>query len=379
MRLLFLTNVYPTPWQPGRGSFNARLVAQLRTAGHQVEVVVPVDWREYGAPRPAPPGVDARWMRWWHPIIGQPAWESLMWWSLRHRLLKVARAFRPEMILTFWVHPDGGVGQRLAQALGIPCAVMTGGSDLLVITRSSARRRAVTRVLSRADLILTNGTELREAAVTLGADPARTLVFQRGVDKQTFTPGERRAARDRLALGEVANPVLISVGNLVPVKGHDVLLRALAEPSLATIRPQLYLIGDGPSRESLEQLAARLRLTDQLHFIGRTPHEQLVDWYRAADLLVLPSLSEGTPNVLLEALATGTPFVASAVGEVPRIAPAPDWCVPAGNPTELAIAIARQLAEPAIGPWEVSSHAEANRELLQSLEVLREEAHAPAA
>ena len=94
--------------------------------------------------------------------------------------------------------------------------------------------------------------------------------------------------------------VVLYVGNLLPVKGPDVLIEAAARLAAGGAAFDLHVIGRGPLRESLERRAAEAGLAGRVHFHGPMPHDRLPDWFRAADLLVLPSRSEGVPNVLRE-------------------------------------------------------------------------------
>src|SRR6202012_5610727 len=122
-------------------------------------------------------------------------------------------------------------------------------------------------------------------------------------------------------------------------KAIDVLLNAAANLSSRGVAYHLYLLGDGPLRDALTQQAKSLRLDDSVTFVGPRDPEQIGDWYRAADLTVLSSHSEGLPNVLRESVACGTPFVATDVGGVREIAGETDRLVPPANPAALADAI----------------------------------------
>jgi glycosyltransferase involved in cell wall biosynthesis len=127
---------------------------------------------------------------------------------------------------------------------------------------------------------------------------------------------------------------------MVPVKGLDVLLDACSELVRRGVDFHLHLLGEGPLRPALEAQCAALGLCRHITFAGGMAHERLADWYRAADLTVLASHSEGIPNVLLESLACGTQFIATRVGGIPEIAhgqisPLP----PAGDAAALAEAI----------------------------------------
>lgn len=357
MRILLFTNLHPTPWHPGRGVFNASLVAGLREAGHEVRVVVPVDWREQrGSPQAAVP--EATFLPWFHPpLVRRDLWHRWMWLSLGAALRREARDFDPDVIVGGWVHPDGATALRLAHELGRPAVILAGGSDLLLLSRSPRRREQIVRVLRGADAVLTHGRHLRDAAIGLEAPADRTVAFYRGVDHHRFTPGSRLESRLRLGVAPDAR-LLLSVGNLVEVKGHDVLVEALGHDAMRDLDWQWYHLGEGPRRTALLRRAEALGIAERIRLPGRVAHDALPDWYRAADLQVLPSRSEGVPNVLMEGLACGLPFIASAVGGVPEIAESPSWCVPPEDPAALAAALLGALAEPPLVTRAVPSREE---------------------
>lgn len=106
---------------------------------------------------------------------------------------------------------------------------------------------------------------------------------------------------------------MISVGLLIPRKGHELVIEAVSLlPGV-----QLLICGVGPMRAKLELRAQRLGIGDRVRFLGQVAHEDLNRYYSCADILVLASSREGWPNVLLEAMACGTPVVATAAGAVP--------------------------------------------------------------
>ena len=134
---------------------------------------------------------------------------------------------------------------------------------------------------------------------------------------------------------------------MVPVKGLDVLLQAWEQ---VTVRGSaLYLVGKGPLEASLRKRANSVSLKGRVRFVGSVAHDALPDWYRAAELTVLSSHSEGTPNVLLESLACGTPFLASRVGGIHELTDDPDRdLVPPGDPQALAAALTNRLSAPPV-------------------------------
>jgi glycosyltransferase involved in cell wall biosynthesis len=142
-------------------------------------------------------------------------------------------------------------------------------------------------------------------------------VLRNGVDLELFRPTEREAARSRLGIHRTT---LLSVGNLIPLKGHDLVVQAL--PRLP--ETDLIIIGDGPERRALEALAIEVGVRDRVRFVKALAQEELPNYYGAADGLVLASSREGWANVLLESMACGTPVVASNIGGNPEVVSAPE-------------------------------------------------------
>ncbi|MGI5125961.1 D-inositol-3-phosphate glycosyltransferase [Pseudonocardia sp. CA-107938] len=182
------------------------------------------------------------------------------------------------------------------------------------------------QVVAEADRLITNtAEETRELVELYGADPRRTVTVPPGVDLDRFTPGDRSAARAALGL-PVDAVVLTFVGRIQPLKAPDVLLRAAAELLVRDpgLRARLVvLVVGGPSGsglaepKSLQELAHRLGITDVVRFLPPQAGAALVDVYRAADVVAVPSHNESFGLVALEAQACGTPVVAAAVGGLP--------------------------------------------------------------
>jgi teichuronic acid biosynthesis glycosyltransferase TuaC len=152
---------------------------------------------------------------------------------------------------------------------------------------------------------------------SLGLPPERLHVMRNGVDMQRFQLQPQAQARQSLAITHA--PVLLTVGNLHEHKGQRLALQALQLVRHQHPQAQLYVVGEGPDREALLHEAHALGVTSAVHLIGAVPNTRLSTWYSAADVLILASSREGWPNVLLEAMACGTPVAATRVGGVPEI------------------------------------------------------------
>ncbi len=357
MKILFYSYAYPNPLNPGLGTFNRSMVAGL-AGDHEVRVVSPVSfvdaWRAqlkrqlpYGLNDPrfsAVPGVPAEYLTYYYtPKMLRSQYGRWMWLSVRHRLHHTMKTFQPDVVLSYWAHPDGEVAVRMAHRHGVPAVVMVGGSDVLLLGRSGRRQNKILDVMRNSDAVVTVSDDLARTLSKDGVDPRKLRVVRRGVDRTMFAPGEQVVARRGLNVPEKST-VLISVGRLVPVKGHTHLLQACRLLAARRVSFRCYLIGDGPLKAELQRQITQLGLDGVVELKGAQTQGQLAEWYRAADMTVLPSASEGVPNVLMESIACGTPFVASDVGGIPEIADSRhDRLVPPASPVALADAIEWQL------------------------------------
>ena len=206
---------------------------------------------------------------------------------------------------------------RLARALGKPVVITARGTDLNLFPQTYPLvRRLIVRAAHRADALITVCAALEDVLVDLGLPKGKVTVLRNGVDLELFRPLPREPLRAALGL---VGPTLLSVGYLIERKGHHLVIEAMA--SLPGHR--LLVVGEGPERAALEALALRLGVADRVRFLGSVPHDRLAEIYAAADLLVLASSREGWANVLLEAMACGTPVVATALWGTPEVVDRP--------------------------------------------------------
>ncbi len=212
------------------------------------------------------------------------------------------------------------------------------------------------QVVQAANVLVANTEEEAGQLVRLyDADPDAVRVVPPGVDLSVFRPGDRAAARRAVGLPQGAQ-VLLFVGRIQPLKAPDVLVRAAAEllrrdPALRD-RLVVAVLG-GPSGSGLDRpralqdLTAELGLTDVVRFLPPVSRSDLADWYRAADLVTVPSYSESFGLVAVEALASGTPVVAAAVGGLPVAVGEGGVLLPSHDPQQWADTLGTLLADPA--------------------------------
>lgn len=207
-------------------------------------------------------------------------------------------------------------------------------------TRNPAiRRQLLASGLAARRLLAVSGT-VKEAMVAIGLPAERIAVHYPAVDARLFRPGDRRSDRARLG---ISGPLLLSVGNLIPEKGHRLAVEALARIEGAT----LIVAGSGPERPALLARARALGVEDRLRLPGSLPHAMLPALFAAADVTIHPSFVEGFGNARLESLACGTPLVTTAVGDGRVIVDRPAaGRIVQPDPAAIAEAVNSLLADP---------------------------------
>jgi glycosyltransferase involved in cell wall biosynthesis len=250
-----------------------------------------------------------------------------------------------DVVLGSWAYPDGFAAIVAGKLLGIPSVVKLHGSDINLISKIPGSRRMMSWALPRAARIVAVSRPLGDEVISLGVPSDRVKIVMNGVDGDLFRPGDRAAARAQLDLSP-DQPLAIYVGNLKPEKGVVDLGRAWSKVVDRIPNATLLVIGDGPLKGELEAVTASLG--ERVRLIQRQPLDRIPLYMAAADILVLPSHFEGTPNVVLEALASGRRVVATRVGGVPDLITSDTLgaLVPPGAPDALAQGIVTALRSP---------------------------------
>jgi glycosyltransferase involved in cell wall biosynthesis len=317
IRILVFTSLYPNAVMPRHGVFVEERLRHLVGSGRvSATVVAPVPWFPFGHSRfggyaafakvPAREqrhGIDVLHPR--YPVIpkiGMSVAPSLMYRWLLPVLQKRVELESFDLIDAHYFYPDGVAAAKLGAALGKPVVITARGSDLNVIPQHRLPRRQIKTTAARVAAIVTVSEALKRQAEALGIESGRISVLRNGVDLERFRPLDRSVIRARLGL---AGPVWLAVGNLVELKGVHITLGALAKSPGAV----LLVAGDGPEAWRLRQLASELGIEAHVRFLGNVPQARLLEYYNAADVLMLASSREGMPNVVLESLACGTPVV----------------------------------------------------------------------
>jgi teichuronic acid biosynthesis glycosyltransferase TuaC len=339
MNILVFTSLWPNSEQPSLGIFvKNRIEALARIDGVDVRVVAPVPYFPKLFQSPALPAhwrriarIDEREMiagiETFHPrylVTPKVCMTFYSRWMARGAESRLRRlhAERPiRLIDAHYVYPDGHAAVLLGERLKIPVVVTARGTDINLFSQMPHIRPMIRDTLKRARGVIAVSSALKQRMVELGIEAEKIAVIRNGVDRSIFFPRDRAEARRGLELAEESR-IIITVGALVPLKGMDRLIDAMRLLSNENIK--LYVIGEGPERTALEAQIAKHNLTGRVFLTGAQPQQKLAEWYSAADLFCLASSREGCPNVVIEAMACGTPVVAADVGGVRELVVGPD-------------------------------------------------------
>jgi glycosyltransferase involved in cell wall biosynthesis len=377
MRIGVLTHNYPRFPGDFSGTFVESLCAEFARQGQEVTVYAPDDAAFAG-------GADAlrapvrlcRYRYAWPARLQRLGYMRSMQSDLALRLeayalspllfaagiaavLRAARRTRPDVLHAHWLLPNGYIAAVVSRRLGIPLVVSVPGSDAQVAGKNPLFRAMARATFRQAALLTANSADLRDAVVDLGADPARFDLIVYGTDPAALRPDPARGAPLRArwlaqaGLDALGALVVLCVGRMVHKKGFDVLLRALATEPLRG-RPVLaVMVGDGDQRRAWEELAAALGVAGRVHWAGTVAKDRIGDYYNAADVLAMPSVTrpaDGLNVCVLDAMSCGRAVVAShAAGNPLAVADGETgFLVPEQDPGALAAALARLACDPAL-------------------------------
>ena len=373
-RILYFSSLFPTRAYPHSGMFSVERIRALQGASCEVIVVCPVFFtipasyllkpKKYFQwikgqlkvpPEDSVQGIHAYHPRWtWFPK-GLFGWYTsyFLYRQVQRKVTRLINEFQPDVILSSWL-PDGVAACMLGEMAGLPTISIADGSDVNNLSRSYPGWHYACRCLNdEKSTIVFVSKALREKANSLGLYGGKSLVLYNAVDTQLFQP--------HLTKPNDGVYTILTVGRLVPVKGINILLIAFAQ-LYKNLRQKAHLIvvGEGPIRKELRQQAADLGILQAVDFIGAVKHEEIASYFQRADVFCLPSFSEGSPAVVVEAMACGKPIIASDVGGVGEIVNGESGIlVPPGDPERLCQALLQ--AKDRVWDWEAIRKETDNR------------------
>lgn len=358
LSIVSIATLFPDATRPNFGIFVERSLAALaRQPGIRLTIIAPVGlppWplslhKRYAALRRLPLREE------WHGLtVLRPRFTLLPKVGGRFNAAAIARAVLPiarhlkqegrlDVLDAQFFHPDGPATHRLAQALNLPFSVKARGADISLWTHRPDTGPAILAAARAATGLLSVGQALKADMVAAGMPGDKIRVHYTGLDASRFRLMDRAAARREWDVPESAQ-LLLTVGALIPRKGQSLVLEAMRE-----LPDNLYYLmaGGGNDAARLKSMAVAFGLSDRVRQLGPVPNDMLPSLYAAADLMVLPSASEGLANAWVEAQACGVPLVLSDIPPAHEMIDTPDaGAIAAAEPMALAACIRTVLARP---------------------------------
>jgi glycosyltransferase involved in cell wall biosynthesis len=259
-----------------------------------------------------------------------------------------------DLIDLHWTFPDLPCGYWLSKKIHKPFHVTLRGMEAFHLQDSGLRKHIVAHYLKKANKVISLSEEMARKADELSNTAKRTFVIRNGVDTDKFYYLDQSKCREKLALPK-NDKIILGVGALIHRKGFDLVIKGL-ETIITTEgleSTKFYILGaegpEGDYRKELNQFIEKHKLHNHVVFVGAVANSELITWYNAADVFCLSSRGEGSPNVLTEALACGTPAVATNVGSVPEIMTSEDslgYCVDTENEKMITTQLICLLQQP---------------------------------
>jgi teichuronic acid biosynthesis glycosyltransferase TuaC len=328
LNILSITTLYPNSVQFRHGVFiETRLRKLQKLENVNVSVIAPVPWfplktkrlPQYSKFVDVPRYEERHGIAVYHPryIVIPKVGMLLTPFSLAVAIFRQAKYLinkgdNFDLIDAHYYYPDGVSAALVSRLLKLPLTITARGTDITLIPHYVLPRQMILWAAKVAKYNLAVCEALRQRMVDMGFNAEHSRVFRNGVDLELFRPLQRADLREKW---NVNGKLLICAGNLIELKGHHLVIESLENlPGY-----QLFIVGNGEWETKLRELAVRLGVDDRVRFVGEVKQEQLAELYNCADALVLASSREGWANVLLEAMACGTPVVATNIWGTPEV------------------------------------------------------------
>lgn len=221
----------------------------------------------------------------------------------------------PDIIHAHHVYMDGYGMIKLSKEWNVPLVMVEHGAILKEILNWKSMHNKIIKTLDAADHIMCVSEDLLSIALEHGIDEEKVSLVPIGVDIDVFKKRDEENLKEHFGI-ESDVKIILYVGQLIPRKGLNYLIDVIPKILVNHDKTQFVFIGDGPQKDGLEKLCREKNIQSNVKFVGGVELERLIDWYSIADIFVLPSLSEGRPTVIYEAMSCELPIIATDVGGV---------------------------------------------------------------
>jgi len=318
LRILTFTSLYPNKINPRHGIFvKGRMDHFDQIEGTSRTVIAPVQYfpllglcrgSRFHGYNQVPPHEHQNDIAVYHPrymtIPGTNIINSAHAMTAAAQKIIGQRQIDFDLVDGHYLYPDGVAAFKLAKAHGTPLVLTARGSDVNFWMEQKGIKKDILAAIDYAEKVICVSRALKDRLIRHGVDEDKLTVIMNGVDRSIFKAENNHRGK-----------YLLTVGNLVPLKGHDYILQSLQDFP----EEKLIIIGSGELENHLKNLANRLFVSDRVIFLPHIPHNELPAYYADAKCSILMSSMEGMPNVVLESLASGTPVIATNVGGIPEV------------------------------------------------------------
>lgn len=350
LNILLITNLFPNKMEPNRGIFIKQAGFELAQLCN-LHVVAPVPffpfksrflqkWSMYAEieKKEVIDGLEVYHPRWLIiPKILASAYGLSFFFCIYSLIKKIVINKKINLIYGQWVYPDGFAAVLLGKVFKKPVILQALGCDINLYSRYFLRRILITWSLKNCKKVIVVSKALKDKIIDLGIEKEKIVYIPNGIDSNLFHPLDKEECRKELQLSK-DEKIILFIGSLESVKGVDTLIFAFEEfIKNINFKCCLVIIGKGSLLEFLRKLISKMGIAENVKFIGEVDHERIPIWLNASDLFCLPSIREGMPNVILEALACKKPLVSTRVGAIPDLLQEDDFykLIKINSPKEL--------------------------------------------
>jgi len=322
-KILIFTNIFPCDTRPNAGFYIFEQVRRLKKH-YDVRVIVGHPRNIFSCKKSLMQKTSFEAIEIYQPSyytmpkIGVLASGWSYYMSTAGLIEEIHKEFKFNMVISYWTYPEGHAALKVAKKYNVPLMIRPRGSDINVFLDNKWLASRVYNVLNQTDYILPNTEHMKNRIIGMGVEKDRVSFQSNGIDAAEFYPIAKDQAREQLELS-LDTKIVLFVGSFKDIKGIPYYLNAIKMlDTQEYMNLNFIFLGEGKYKSDIIKLSSELRHVS-VSIPGDITHTRLNVWMSAADLLCLPSLNEGCPNVLLESLACGLPVVASDVGGIPEI------------------------------------------------------------
>ncbi len=332
IKVLIVTNLFPNNREPNRGIFVKQEVLELSKLC-DLQVIAPVPWAPFtGKPNTHIVNTEEiEGITTYHPRrlvipkVLRSLYAFLFFISIFPALKRIKKSFDFEVIYALWIYPDGVASVAFAKFFKVPVFLHALGCDINQYTKFFLRKAQITWGLRNADGIFSVSNALKNKMLQLGIPSEKIDVIPNGIDAEKFRPMDQGHCRKTLHIPPDLKCILF-IGSLETVKGAEYLIEAFHQVQKKYPDPvHLFIIGKGVLENTMKKKISAYGLESRVTLVGAVKHDRIPLWLNASDIFCLPSIREGMPNVILEALSCGKPVVASRVGGIPELITKTDY------------------------------------------------------